>query len=258
MSLFKKELWTLRWRWLILNVILILAGYFILAGYETFTSMVDINLLEDAFKQNQLLSKYLQTDLLNQIINNIDFYVWSQWFGKNFYQLMVISSIILAFPLFARETEQDTHNFLLVGYTRQTVFAAKVAAVLFSLLITVTIGCFMPLIMASAYDFSFGINQFIQYGLHMLTAVFFLCSIVIFFSIVSNDVIKPVIFSLIALFILAIPGFIGRPALSIYRYMTGTDIFFTGKVQTLAQVFILGLALVVTYISWYVYSRKEF
>jgi ABC-type transport system involved in multi-copper enzyme maturation permease subunit len=263
MKLFVKELWDLRWRGIVLFVFTLLTGYFVLANHEWFMSMVDISQIEQGLKQAPFLNKILDMETLNrqllEILNNIDFYVWSQWFGKNLYQLILLAIIILAFPLFARETEQKTHYFLLSHRTRKNIFLNKIMAGFFSIFLIIAAGSILPAMLAPFHGFDFGLLKAFMYALHLTISSLLLFSVVVFFSITFDDVIKPVIASVIVFITLGLAGnMFGMYYLDIYRYMTGVDIFFTDSIQAIALLLILLIALLVLFGSWHIFKNKDF
>ena len=170
MSLLIKELWDLRWRGIILLFLTLLTGYFVLSNYEWFKTVTDIAQIEQGLKQAPFLNQLLDMETLNQqlleLFNNIDFYVWSQWFGKNLYQLILLAIIILTFPLFARETEQNTNYFLLSHRTRKQIFLSKILA---SFLVYFDNRCrsILPVVIALFHDFNFSLEQALMYGLQL-------------------------------------------------------------------------------------------
>jgi len=126
MNLLFKEFWDLKWRFITLAVITVFTGYFIFANQDLFKNILDINEIQDSIKRTPWLNKFIDSNIITQqikeIINNTSLYVWSQWFAKNLFQLVLLSSIVLGFPLFAREAEHNTNSFLLNVATRRQIF----------------------------------------------------------------------------------------------------------------------------------------
>ena len=131
MNLLIKEFSELKNRFLVLALLIILMGYFILAYYDFFLSLIDINSIREGLAAFPL-SRYMDTaaliEQLNLMLNDMDFYLWSQWMGKNLYQLIILSTILLGFSSFAREREQETMSFLLSNFSRRHIFLSKILA----------------------------------------------------------------------------------------------------------------------------------
>lgn len=262
MGLLKKELYDLRYRFTSIILLIISAGYFIIAYHDFFISSINIYEIEAAL-EHSFLSRFFTPELIMQelemIISNIDLYIWSQWFAKNFYQVIVLACILFAFPSFSRENEQGTNQFLLMNLTRSQIYTQKLLAGWLALLLSILIGSLLPAILAPFYEFEFSYLLALQYGLHMGIAAFFLYAIVILFSIIFDDTVKPIIASIITFVLL---GLIGRldpqGYIYIYRYMMGVDLFFFQTIAWVALAVILLLAVLIYYLGWKIYSSRDF
>ncbi|KUG03412.1 putative abc-2 type transport system permease protein [hydrocarbon metagenome] len=262
MTLFTKELNDLKARFLILFLLIGISGYLIIVYYGFFISLMDLSTIEEYLALSPL-SRYLDPASLMQqlglLLNNIDFYVWSQWFGKNLYQFMILSSIVLAFSSFAREAEHNTMSFLLSNFTRWQIFTSKVLAGSILLMLLVAEGCFVPFILAPAGGYSFTLLTASSYMLQMGLAAIFLYAAVIFFSILSKDVIKPIIASIIFLIILSLPRFVEfLSSLYLYRYMTGFDIFIGNGVHYISMLVLTILTTAIFTLAWQIFKKKDF
>ncbi len=262
MNLFVKEVNDLRTRFLIMFLLIGISAYFIIVYYDFFMSLLDINTIKEALELSPL-SGYIDSEAIMQqltlLFNDIDFYVWSQWFGKNLYQIIVLSTILLAFSSFAREAEHNTMSFLLSNFTRWQIFTSKVLAGSMLLMVLVAEGCFLPLILAPGAGYSFDLVTACSYLLQMGLAAIFLYAAVILFSVLSKDVIKPIIASIVLLVILALPR-LTKVLSSLYllRYMTGFDIFIGRGVHYTSVLLLALLTAALFWIAWQVYEKKDF
>ncbi len=254
MKVLKKELIDLRWRFLFMIFLLLIVFLFVVYGrrYVVTSLPYDLHLLKDSF-----ISKILNMDQLLKEINlmreSIRYYIWSQWYGKNFYQLILLSIILYGFSLFSRETERKTIYFLLSRVNRRVVFFSKVFAGTIFLLFTILIGGILPLFI------SFNLGLVGKIMLSSFITSLFLYMIVIFFSIYVNDDVKSVVFSILFFFILSIPGFFsGLSVFNIYRYMKGIDIYKAGNLPFLPLTFVFILSLILFWINWWTFRTKEF
>jgi hypothetical protein len=95
MNLLIKEFSELKNRFLVLALLIILMGYFILAYYDFFLSLIDINSIREGLAAFPL-SRYMDTaaliEQLNLMLNDMDFYLWSQWMGKNLTSITISES----------------------------------------------------------------------------------------------------------------------------------------------------------------------
>lgn len=262
MSLFTKELWDLRYRLIVLGVLIIAMGIFILGSYEIFINSFDIDQFTAA-ANNSALSKYMNPELLTrqimEIINNIDFYVWSQWFGKNFMQLILLSSIVIGFAAFAREAEHKTFSFLLTNFTRSQVFRTKIGAGILAMTVLVAAGCLLPAAMSHFKSFDFSLILALKYFLQILPAALLCYAIIIFFSVLAKDVIKPIIYGIIIFALLSVPGQINAiKSLYFYRYLAASDVFASGQVNILAFLIISIITLLIFLGAYKIYQGKNF
>lgn len=262
MSLFAKELWELRYRLTVMFVLIIVAGIFILGYYELFQKSVDIAQIEWGIR-NSILSNFINPEVIirqiDELTSNIDLYVWSQWFGKNFMQLILLSTILLGFSSFARETEHETNSFLLTNFTRAQAFWTKIYAGTVSLVIIVGLGCLVPAIIALFKPFQFNLIMSLQYFIQILPAALCLYALIILFSVLAKDVVKPIILGIATMILLSLTSHIPLfKGLYIYRYLTGADIFIHNQISVLAVIIISIMAMAVLFLARHLYMTKDF
>lgn len=220
------------------------------------------NILLGVLEKNKaVIETYANKFGLNSMISRLhdwNFYIFTQWFGKNFGQMIPIFAIILAFPLFSREIENGTMEFLLVRKSRNYVFYSKVFSCLivgFSLII---IGSILPIL----YSFFAGkdfLNEYaLKYIVHGLITVWFWNNITIFFSIIFNDQVKPILSSAGLLAITTALGFL-KPLkwLNTYSYSLGGKILSEGKINWVysESLFVIGGFILLA--SYYSFKNKE-
>lgn len=262
MNLLIKELNELKTRFLLMALLIVISGYFILAYYDFFLSLMDINTIREGLGSSPL-SKYMDTtaliEQLNLLLNDLDFYLWSQWMGKNLYQLIILSSILLGFSSFAREKEQGTMSFLLSNFSRRHIFGSKILAGSILLICLTAMGCWLPWFLAPSLGFSYTFSLAWAYFLHLGIAAIFLYSGIIFFSVLSQDIVKPLILSIFFLILLSLPKFSEQLASwYLYRYMTGFDIFIGNGIHYLALLLIVLLSAGLLALSWRIFKQQDY
>ncbi|MDI6822646.1 MAG: ABC transporter permease subunit [Actinomycetota bacterium] len=107
--MFWKELRESRWRFIIGLIVFVLFAASLPLLYEWLfkeflketLKTVPFPLPKEALAQIELMEK------------QYDFYIWSQWFGKNLYQFGTILAILMGMGLFASEASKQTMEFLL-------------------------------------------------------------------------------------------------------------------------------------------------
>jgi|LSQX01.1.fsa_nt_gb hypothetical protein len=262
MNLLIKELNELKNRFCLLALLIVISGYFILAYYDFFLSLMDINTIREGLEASPL-SRYMDTEALigqlNLLLYDMDFYLWSQWMGKNLYQLIILSSILLGFSSFAREREQETMSFLLSNFTRSHIFGSKILAGSILLLCLTAIGCGLPLFLAPSLELSYTLPLAWAYFLHLGIAAIFIYSGIILFSVLSQDIVKPLILTIFFLILLSVPKFIEYlSSWYLYRYMTGFDIFIGNGIHYLALLVIVLLSAGLFALSWRIFKQSDF
>ncbi len=180
------------------------------------------------------------------------FYVYSQWFGKNLGQLVPIIGIIFSFPLFSREIENGTIQFLVSRRGRWHVFSRKIAVSISLLLLTIGILCILPILYSWLAGLDFEASHVGTLTLHALIGAILWYSVALFFSVVFSDQVKPLISSLALLALTTALGFL-RPLsfLNTYSYIMSAS----WNVMTGASYAILSLILVA--LSWFVFKERD-
>ncbi len=254
MKIWKKEFSDMKWRFFVINLVLISLFFFVehARGYIINMSPGDMFPL-----MKKLLPKFINVkSLIHQLElmrTNKMYYIWSQWYAKNFYQIILLSVVIYGFSTFAREVERKTIYFLLSMVKREEVFLGKVCIGAILLIVTILIGGVLPIF--SGFSF---IMIFELLILNLVVALF-LYMIVIYFSIREGDDVKTIIWAVFVFFMLGIPGFFKKASLwNIYRYMMGVDIFAKNTFPLLSFIVILGLFIVMFFINWKTFKLKEF
>ncbi len=262
MAIFKKEIGDLKWRFIVMLIIMTFLLLFTLALKDImFTTMPgDLNL---QIKNNKLISKLIDPNALKEQLNRMkkdyNYYVWSQWYAKNFFQFLLVAIILYGFSPFAREVEKGTMYFVLSKRVRKEVYLAKMLAGLTTVTVTVLIEGLLPVIVAPLFGNGFKPIPGIEITAQALAISAFLYTIVSIFSILMNDQIKPILISIGVFVGLGIFGwFKGTRYLCIYRYMMGTDIYLDHGFQWLATLLILATTGSLFYFGWKLFENKEF
>ncbi len=221
MKLVKKEIDDIKWRFVTIIVILFFTFLIVVGGQHFLSSISSLSL---SFLKNSVLGKIIKPETFLEQIELMkrskDYYIWSQWYGKNLYQFLLLAIILYGFSTFAREIERKTIYYLLSLLPRRKVFFEKSLVGLCVISITTLIGGCFPLFLG------FKFSMMLKLTLSLLSVSLFLYMVVLFLSIVTGDDLKTFIWSLVIFFIFGIPGFFrGLSAFNIYRYMTGIDIF---------------------------------
>ncbi|AEX85687.1 hypothetical protein Marpi_1284 [Marinitoga piezophila KA3] len=249
----KKELYEMKTRTIISIVILILL-FFSIAPFQKF--------YVDMIKENMAAIKpYAEKFGFSNILDNLNdwnYYMYTQWFGKNFGQLIPIFAIIFAFPLFSREYENGTMEYLLVRKSRDYVFITKVYIGLTMFIIWITIGIVLPAAYSLISGKDLAYSLLFKYFIHMFFGGLFWYEITVLFSVIFNDQVKPILVSVGTLIITTAAGFI-KPLsfLNTYPYILGSKIISEGKIDLLYTLSLFLIGETIVSIAYYQFRKKE-
>ena len=143
-----------------------------------------------------VLEKFGVTDEFMKKLSDWNFYIITQWYGKNLGQFVPIFAIIMAFPVFAREIENETMELLLVRVTRRKLFTVKFFIPLVFTFLALFVLAVLPLPVSWIIGKSLDTNQVLRYLLVETIGLFMWFSITIFLSVLFSDQIKPLIVSI--------------------------------------------------------------
>ncbi|ABR30986.1 ABC transporter permease [Thermosipho melanesiensis] len=231
-------------------LILMLILFFSLAPFQ--------NLVIDILNKNsETIQKFVGNNLVEKL-KNWDYYILTQWFGKNFGQIIPIISIILAFPLFSREFENETMQFLLVRLSRKRVFLNKTLLGLILLITEISLLSYLPYIYSTLANKSLSFQITTKFFLHSLIGGIFWYSLTLIFSVLFNDQVKPILSSLAILGLTTTLGFL-KPLsfLNTYKYILGVSIFEQNKVDVNYSLSLILLSIIFLYFSHTLFKEKE-
>ena len=188
-----------------------------------------------------------------------DFYLWSQWLGKNFGQFVPFVALIVSFPLFARERERKTLYFLLTRKTRKEVYVSKAlsgALMLVFILISMTI---LPFLITKILGWDISLSKLPAYCLQVTAGGLTFYALFLLFSILSKDQVKPMILGIMVLVGDAFLGLLGKlKVLNLYPYIMGKSVFYEGKVQwnyTWGSIAAIAFFVV---LGWMIFKNQDF
>ncbi|QTA37274.1 ABC transporter permease subunit [Thermosipho ferrireducens] len=245
----RKELLDLKVRSIVL-LIAITGLFFVIAPLQKVT----INMLSE---NAEAVEKFIGKGFVENL-KDWKFYIYSQWFGKNFGQFIPIIAIIFAFPLFSREYESGTIEFLLTRNSRQRVFVNKLFVSSIILLAEIVFFSILPAIYSIIFSKELNYSYLFQFMIHVILGGMFWYSVTYMFSVVFNDQVKPILFSVVFLGGTTALGFL-KPLqfLNTYTYILGTDILKGEGINVSYSFMLLLLTVIILIISYQVFLKKE-
>ncbi|PLV56876.1 ABC transporter permease [Thermotoga sp. SG1] len=190
--MFNKEFRDMRVRFFVMFFIL-LGTFILLVVMKDYTQNLS-EIIRSAPKN--ILEKFGVTDEFMEKLSRWDFYIITQWYGKNLGQFVPILAIIMAFPVFAREIENETMELLLVRVKRKRLFMVKFFVPLVFTLLSLVVLAVLPLPVSWIVGESLDASSVFRYLLVETVGIFLWFSITIFFSVLFSDQVKPLIVSI--------------------------------------------------------------
>lgn len=206
----------------------------------------------------KLLERFVPKNFIERL-SDWSFYIYTQWFGKNLGQFIPILAMIMAFPLFARETENGTMEYLLTRNSRKKVFWSKVCIAITVLTVQMLTFSLLPGIYSWFASQDFKYEYLGAYTIHTLVGALFWFTLTVLFSVMYDDQVKPI---LTTVGILASSTVIGifKPLrfMNTYSYILGSRIISTGKMDVTYTVSLLSVIAVILMSSYAIFLKKEF
>lgn len=195
------------------------------------------------------------------ILQDYSLYIWSQWNGKNLYQVGTILAVLFGMSLIAGETSGNTISFLLARpIARKQVYATKIAAGALSLIFIIGVSTFALLLSAVLFA-----PEPVQSGV-IITATLIttlgllvVFSIAVFFSTVVDDSVKAGGITALILLVSSIMGWIPLTRkLSLFAHITGAQYVLQG-VFPIVPVFVMAAVTVSLWVAGAtIFERKQF
>ncbi|RQD76486.1 MAG: hypothetical protein D5R97_04360 [Candidatus Syntrophonatronum acetioxidans] len=247
MSLFQKELRESRWKIIVGLIIFIITAASI---------PITFKYVKELFA---LVPEIPGLDNLEMFLENYNLYVWSQWQGKNLYQIGTILAVVMGMNLIAGEKVANTLEFLLAKpLSRGALYFTKFAAGSFSLALIV-LGSTAVLYLASlvmGYELMWG--QFLVATLITLLGLIFVFLLTLLISTVLDEPVKAGLLSALILLLLALPGWFQQTyRLSVFYHMAGGEYILEGVFPFIPLFVIILISTGVFFAGLKLFERKE-
>lgn len=256
--MFYKEIHEMGLRVSVLFVVMIAGLIFLVAARPIAVSMME-EMYKDFDQLPETLQKLLGDPSTVERLEDDSHYIVSQWQGNNLGQFTPIIVLLIAFPIFARETDKGTIFFLLSRKKRSTVFWNKIlAGLLVSLSLVLSLSILGPIFMRFAgYDATFG-NTFLVM-VHQIIGISFFHFLFSIFSIVFNDQIKPVMIGIGVVLAMPFASLVDSlKYINLYPYIMGTRIIDQGRIDWAYSAVLSILVVLLLMLSHRFFKNKEF
>lgn len=248
----RKEFYDMRVRFFG-TLLLVILLFFLIAPFQKFT----VSILGE-HSNDPILQKFLPNGFL-QKLSEWNFYINTQWFGKNLGQIVPIIGIIIGFPLFAREIENETIQYLLVRLSRRRVFLNKFLTGLITTVILIFLSSMLPIIFSFVTNKDYNAIVALKLTVHSIVAGILWYSIAVFYSIISDDQVKPLLTSLGTLAVTTVAGLL-KPLkfLNTFTYSLGTHVFQRNTIDLKYTLSVIIIIVLLTLLAQYIFIHREF
>lgn len=195
--------------------ILVITALVITLGYDFTVKIMEAAPVPDFAREQMALFK------------DFRFYLWSQWFGKNLYQMGSFIAILFGFNMISSEVSRKTMHFLLAKpIRRQDVFKIKYIVNYAALVLVAVISTAVLYVSAVAVGRGYPLLQLIENTIIAVAGMGVVFSIAVYFSTVFDRPMKSFVVSFLVALALAAPGFSqALVRFSVYYQMAGPGIF---------------------------------
>ena len=206
-----------------------LSGIFILLLYTLIVTFREkaIEMLKDL---PQRFRDMVGEDFLKRLEEDPSFYTISQWNWKNLAQILPIVSIVMGFPMVARERENGTVYFLLSNMKRSSFLFQKYFAGATMVSILAFFSTILPIL--SGID----PEVLLLYSVHAILSSLLWYSISFFLSCYFKDQVKPLILSLGIFATLAVLEGMRLCHLNVLNYLADRRIYLGGGIDVTTSV----------------------
>ncbi len=253
--MFKKEIYDVKFR--AIFIFLVVVGLFFLVAPFQKLAVSMLREYSDDQSIPEIVRKLMPKEFVEKL-NDWSFFIYSQWFGKNLGQIIPIIAVIMAFPLFAREYENGTIEFLLARNDRRRVFFSKTFVAIFVMIFETMVFSLLPVIYSLLTNKPLAYHYAWAFMLHTVVGAIFWFTVALFLSTVSSDQVKPLLGSFAAIAATTVLGLL-KPLrfLNVYSYIMGTKVLQTGKVDLRYTILLSVLSCTLVLVGYKIFKEKE-
>jgi ABC-2 type transport system permease protein len=191
-------------------------------------------------------------------LDDDNYYLLSQWQGKNFGQFLPLVVLLITFPIFAKEFDKKTIYFLLSRKNRKDVFMAKYLIGLGVVLVVTTALSLLGPIAMNLTGYGVNFSGTLKALLQQFVGVAFFYSLFTLLSVISKDQVKPVVLGIILIIGLPIIGMIEAISwLNPYPFILATTVIQNGTIDWIYLVALLAVTIALTAADYVLFKKKE-
>ena len=218
------------------------------------------------FPKELLNNPAIPKSIMNQLgamlpkLKDINFFIYSQWFGKNLWELALFFAIIVSIGAIAGETERKSSIYLFSRpVTRKSILLSKLIVIFTFLIITVTFNTYLLPILANKIHLRVNMHLLNIELLYAIIGTLATAAISILFSTLIDERVR----AGLAAFAVVI-GTIPISHIKGMSWISITNLYISWKAFKLNRVYsppiIWGIVIIIACItfSYYILREKEF
>lgn len=247
--LLRKELRESRWKIIIGLIIFVATAVSIPLLY---------NFIREIFTQVPPLESLGMAEM-GKLLEDYNSYVWSQWSGKNLYQIGAILAIITGMNLISGEKAHKTLEFLLTRpVSRSSIYLTKFLGGIISLGVVVWASTAVLYVTSITAGHNLNAGRLLASSLISFVGLIFIFSLTLLLSSLLEDAVRAGLAAALCTFILAVPGwFESTGHLSIFYHMRAVEFFFENKFPFLPLTIMLAFAAAIYYGGLLIFKKAE-
>jgi ABC-type transport system involved in multi-copper enzyme maturation permease subunit len=247
--LLKKELAENRWKYIIITIYLAITGS---SFYLLFQWLG--GLLPELFGADSDLAR----KFIGNMLEDFQLFAWANWYGKNFYQAMVVFAIILGMSKIAGEISRGTAGFLFTRpLSRRSIYLTKYFAGVSGLAVIIVATTLITMLSAQVFSEPLP-PKFLVGILPVLAGSMVIYSITLVSSIIFEDQVKAAAGAAVVAALISIPSwFSSIRYLSIYYHMQGWPIFLGKNDWQLPMLLMLAISGIICWLGFRLIEKKD-
>ncbi|HCJ09908.1 MAG TPA: hypothetical protein DHW14_01925 [Clostridiales bacterium] len=186
-------------------------------------------------------------------------YAWSNWYGKNLYQVAAVLAIVLGMGLVAAESGNKTLSFLLTRpVSRRRVLAVKLGVGAAALAVIIAVSS-LTLVIAShlgGHELPAGRFMLGTMGAWAGSTVIF--TVAALMSVLFSDQVKAGMAAAVVAVVMSVPSWVPSLRwLSVYRHMQGLSVMMRGEPDWVAFAALLAAGAGLALAAVHLFERRD-
>lgn len=203
------------------------------------------------------LPKFVNVD--PAVYTNYQFYIWSQWFGKNLYQTVTMVSIIFGATMITGERSRNTLQFVLSKpLSRTELLKVKYVITYLSVALAVILSTAIMYLLILATGRTVSVLWMLQSTVLVLAGVALLIAVAGYFSVLLDNTLKAFAGTALVVFLLSVPGVIpGWQQFSLFYQMKGVSLMAGHSFPVLPFLLMVAVAGGVCFLANQKFSKQD-